>query len=153
MRTSQPGRRVGIGGEKWALELICNGAYDRYNGYDDQGRALFCPAGGSSTLGGNPSVSFRKRTHRSRLVFLVSLLALGALAFALVHSACPDDAKAGSDCPLCMLVRTGMHAEAPPLPLELSPSVNEPALPLDSPSPLVLCQAVRHPRAPPVQDA
>jgi hypothetical protein len=96
-------------------------------------------------------VGVGKRTHRRRLLFLVSLLALGALVFALAHSACPDDAKTGSDCPLCTLVRSGMHVETSLTPLELSPSVNEPTLHLDTPSPFLLREAVRHPRAPPLQ--
>lgn len=135
------------------LELICNRGHDRYNRYDDQGRALVCPAESCSTLGGNPSVSVGTRRHPRRLLFLVSLLALGALAIALAHSACADDVKAGSDCPLCMLVRSGMHVATSPAPLEPSRSVNEPTLHFNSPSPSLLCEAVLHPRAPPMQDA
>lgn len=82
----------------------------------------------------------------------MSLVALCALAFALVHGACPESGKAGSECPLCVAVRTGMHLDAPPTPVDVNPSFNPSIDPCSAPTPSLFSSVVRHSRAPPVQN-
>jgi hypothetical protein len=84
---------------------------------------------------------------------LLSVLAISALAFALLHGPCPETGKAGSDCPVCHLVRSGLYVESLPAPLHLAPAGNERVAYFECPSPCLFRQSVRQPRAPPLQEA